>query len=205
MFQVDQVILSSQIAEVKFACNVSVCKGACCFVGDSGAPVEKSEIPVLQRAYRQLKSELRSDAVETIQREGLVLQNSELDDETNKSEYTYQLNCTDGEACVFVTYNGLGVAECAIQKAYFEERYNWEKPISCHLFPLRIKKIGGFEYVNYQYVPSLCESACDFAEKEGIWLSDFVEVPLTRKYGKEWYEAFSQACKELRIEGGLES
>lgn len=203
MFQIDNVILSSEIAEVKFACNVMVCKGACCVVGDSGAPVEKSEIPVLKRAYAQLRDELRPEAVETVQSEGLVLQNSELDDETNKSSYSYQLNCTDGEACVFVTYNGFGVAECAIQKAYFEGRFNWEKPISCHLFPIRIKKIGGFEYVNYQYVPGLCSSACDHAEQEGIWLSDFVERPLTRKYGKAWYEAFQKACSELRTEAGL--
>jgi hypothetical protein len=189
MFQVDDVILSDDIATVKFACDLSRCKGACCVVGDAGAPVEKNEIPILKKAYAMLKNELRPEAVQEVESNGLVKQSE---------KGSYELACTDKEACVFVVYDRRGTAICAIQKAYQEGRFYWEKPISCHLFPIRLSKIGQLEYANYQYVPSICSPACDRGKKEGIYLADFLKEPLTRKYGKEWYEAFLHTVELVR-------
>ena len=189
MFQVDNVILSDDIATVKFACDLGRCKGACCVVGDAGAPVEKKEIPVLKKAYAQLKNELRPEAIEEVEKNGLII-------ESNRG--TFELACTDKEACVFVVYDERKTAICAIQKAYQEERFYWEKPISCHLFPIRITRVGDVEFANYQYVPSICSPACDRGKKEGVYLADFISAPLIRKYGKAWYEAFLHTVELVR-------
>lgn len=191
MFKVQKTILSEDIATAKFACHLSRCKGACCVVGNAGAPVDKSEVHVLKKAYRQLKDELRTEAVETVKKKGLI---------QGDAETGLELNCVDGEECVFVTYDEQGVAKCAIQKAFFEGRFNWEKPMSCHLFPIRLKKIAGFEYANFEYVPSLCSAGCQRGEDEGIWLSDFLEKPLKRRYGDEWYAEFKEACESIRAQ-----
>jgi len=189
MFKVENTILSEDIATAKFACNLSRCKGACCVVGDAGAPVSAEEIPVLRKAYRLLKDELRPRAREVIEDEGLVKGNNKMG---------YELGCTDGEECVFVTYTDEGIAHCAIQKAFLEGRINWEKPLSCHLFPIRLKCIGGIEYANFEYVNSLCSAACEKGEQEGIYLSEFLKKPLVRRYGTEWYEKFEAACRKIR-------
>lgn len=189
MFKVHNTLLSDDIATAKFACDVSKCKGACCVVGNAGAPVSLNEIPVLKKVYQLVKDELRARAREVVEYEGLIKG-------TNKDGY--ELNCTDGKECVFVTYTGDGVAQCAIQKAYCEGRFNWEKPLSCHLFPVRLNRILDFEYANFEYVPSLCSAGCANGEREGIFLSDFLREPLIRRYGEEWYDDFIRACDEVR-------
>lgn len=181
--------MADDIATARFSCQVSLCKGACCVVGDAGAPVSRQEIPVLRKAWDKLKGELRSRAREVVEQEGLVKGNN---------RDGYELACTDSRECVFVTYDGDGAARCAIQQAYYEGRLNWEKPISCHLFPVRLKRVAGFDYASFEYIPSLCASACEHGSREGIWLSDFLEEPLSRRYGAEWYETFSDACREKR-------
>lgn len=193
MFKVQNTILSEDIATAKFSCDVSRCKGACCVVGDAGAPVSKNEIPVLKKAYKLLKEELRPRAREVVEQEGLIKGN-------NKEGY--ELNCTDKKECVFVEYTDGNIAICAIQKAYFEGRMSWEKPLSCHLFPVRLKRILDFDYANFEYVPSLCAAGCESGERKGTWLSEFLKKPLTRRYGKEWYKKFSESCREVRQKEG---
>lgn len=188
MFRVRDTILSDDIATEKFACDVSRCKGACCVVGDAGAPVGREEIPVLRKAYCELKDELRPRAREVVEQDGLI----------TKHPDGNELNCTDGEECVFVVYDEQNIAQCAIQKAYYEGRFSWEKPISCHLFPVRLKKIAGMEYANFEYVPSLCSAACEKGQKDGIYLSEFLEKALIRRYGEAWYNDFQEQCEEIR-------
>lgn len=165
-------------------------------VGDAGAPVSEDEIPILRKAYDALKPDLRERAIEVVEEEGLIKR-----DEQGNGE----LNCTDGRECVFVTYEKDGTAICAIHKAFVEGRFPWKKPISCHLFPLRIKKIGGRDFVNFEYVPSLCSSACEKGEDEGTYLSDFLEEPLVRRYGSEWFTRFVNACKKIRNQSEVDA
>lgn len=196
MFQVQNTIISSDVATVRFACDLNACKGACCVIGEAGAPVERHEMPVISRAFAKLKSGMRKEAVEVVWDEGLVKEHA---------NGLIELNCTHGEACVFVNYTETGIAICEIQKAYMNGDFAWEKPISCHLFPIRIQRIGQYDYLNYQYIPSLCESACKKGEKEGIYLADFLKKPLIRKYGEEWYDEFRAACREVaeRVEKSI--
>lgn len=189
MFKVNDTILTEEIATAKFACDLPKCKGACCVVGDAGAPVSSEEIPVLRKVFRLLKDKLRPRAVEAVENEGLVQGN-------NKSGY--ELACTDGRECVFVTYTEDGIAHCAIQEAFLEGRISWEKPLSCHLFPVRLKRIAGMEYANFEYVDRLCSAACKKGEREGIYLSEFLKKPLIRRYGEQWYEEFEEACEDIR-------
>jgi hypothetical protein len=189
MFKVRNTILSDDIATAKFACDLPRCKGACCVIGDAGAPVSKDEIPVLHKAYRMLKDELMPESVEVAERDGVVI---------GSEKAGYEISTVRTEECIFVKYDENEVAYCAIQKAYFEGRFNWEKPLSCHLFPVRLKHIAGFDYANFEYVPKLCSAACEKGDKENTYLAEFLEKPLVRRYGKEWYDEFIESCKSMR-------
>ncbi len=193
MFQVQHAIISDDIAMFRFACNLIRCKGGCCVVGDSGAPVTQNETPVLNKAWKMLQPELRPRAREVVRAEGLI-----------KNGYKApELNCTDGQECVFVTYDENDVAICAIQKAWQRGEFSWIKPLSCHLFPVRVTKVGNLDYLNLEYVPSLCAAACERGTNEGIFLSDFLKDALTRAYGSAWYSEFLKACEEVREKNGV--
>jgi hypothetical protein len=188
VFFVGNTIVSDDLATYKFACDLGRCKGACCVVGSAGAPVKGSEIPVLRRAFEELKSELRPEAVAVVEQSGLV----------HKYGEGYELACTNGAECVFVKYDKFEVATCAIQEAYDEGRLNWPKPISCHLFPVRVTSLASQDLLNVEYVPSICSPACDRGAAEGIGLAEFLKEPLTRAYGSEWYSEFLEAVAEVR-------
>lgn len=189
MFKVQNTILSDDIATAKFACDIPKCKGACCVVGDAGAPVSKEEIPVLNKAYRLLKDELLPESVAVAEREGVVL---------GSAKKGYEIATVNQKECIFVKYDEDEVAYCAIQKAFYEGRISWEKPISCHLFPVRLKHIAGFDYANFEYVPKLCSAACEKAKRENIHLAEFLEKPLVRRYGRTWFREFIESCKQIR-------
>lgn len=189
MIRVHDVILSEDIATAKFACNVSRCKGACCVVGDAGAPVGKEEIPVLRKAFKQLKGRLDPEAVRKAASDGVV---------QGDSEKGYEITCIDSGECIFVQKDDHGVASCAIQNAFYRDEFEWEKPLSCHLYPVRLKHIAGFDYANYEYIPELCSAGCRRGEDEGIYLSDFLKSALIRRYGEEWFTDFVKACEEHR-------
>ncbi|MEO1022716.1 MAG: DUF3109 family protein [Bacteroidota bacterium] len=189
MFNIQNTVLADDIATAKFACDIPRCKGACCVVGDAGAPVSKSEIPILHKAYRTLASDLRPEAIEVADREGVVI---------GSEKAGYELATVDNQECVFVQYDENEIAYCTIQKAYFEGRFNWEKPLSCHLFPVRLKRIADFDYANFEYVPALCSAACEKGEQEGVYLAEFLEKPLVRRYGQEWYDEFLACCIHIR-------
>lgn len=189
MIRVEDVILSEDIASAKFACDISKCKGACCVVGDAGAPVNRDEIPVLRKAFKKLKHTLHPEAVSKAELEGVVL---------GDGENGFEINCIETGECIFVQKNELGVATCAIQNAYYSGEFNWEKPISCHLYPIRLKRIGGLDYANFEYIPDLCSAGCEQGEDSGTYLSEFLQTALIRRYGEDWYTKFVETCKEVR-------
>ncbi len=189
MIRIQDVILSEDIATAKFACNISRCKGACCVVGDAGAPVHKDEIPVLRKAFRKLKDRLNPEAVAKAEEEGVVLGNQ---------KEGHEINCIETGECIFVEKKENGVATCAIQNAFYNGEFNWEKPISCHLYPVRLKHIAGLDYANFEYIPELCSAGCRRGEDEGIYLADFLEDSLVRRYGRPWYDEFSEVCKDIQ-------
>lgn len=158
-------------------------------VGDAGAPVDESEIKILQKAFNLLKDRLNSQAVETAQEEGVVKYNS---------EYGYEINTIGDKDCIFVEKDENGVAICAIQNAYYRGELNWEKPLSCHLYPIRLKRVSGVDFANFEYVPETCAAGCKKGDRQGIFLSDFLGKALKRRYGTDWYNKFSDTCEEIR-------
>lgn len=147
-----------------------------------------SELPVLRRAWDQLKDRLRPEAVETVEADGLYANNG----------HGYELSCTDGAECVFVVYDEHKVATCAIQQAYENGEFSWPKPISCHLFPIRVTRLANQDMLNMEYVPSICSPACSRGEREGIGLAEFMKEPLVRAYGRDWYTEFLEAVRDVR-------
>jgi hypothetical protein len=185
MFAVDDILISDAVLDAPFTCHLGRCLGGCCVHGDRGAPLEADERAELERALPVVARDLRPEALDAIERDGVWV-------EEEPGEYA--TTCVDGRECVFVVYEGK-VAKCALQNAYRAGRLDFEKPISCHLFPIRVEEVGGAEVLNYE--PSdLCTPAVARGRRHGVQLYDFLRAPLTRKYGPDWYESFRAACVE---------
>ena len=177
-------MIDSRIFSTKFACDLQACKGACCtFPGGLGPPVLQEEAEILQRAYDLLRAELPKEHTDVVDTFGLFEHHA-------KKLY---LRCYNQRACVFVTYHGK-IAKCSIQQAFQDGRFEWMKPISCHLFPVRVsgphRKHLKFEEF------SECAPAIERGETSGIALLDFLEEALVRAFGPEHYEALKARASE---------
>lgn len=187
MFVVGNVLISDELLDAPFACNLGACQGGCCVQGDAGAPLEPDERERLEAVLPRVRKYLRPEALEVIDARGVW-------EEVAPDQYA--TTCVDGAECVFVTYEG-PVAKCAIQKAFREGRVDFEKPISCHLFPVRVQRYGELETLNYEQI-ALCDPARKQGRRQHVQLADFLRAPLVRKYGEAWYEEFRQACEARR-------
>ena len=182
MFSVQNVTVDTSVAVIKFACNLSQCKGACCTMpGPRGAPLTVDESKEIEKAFPVVGKYLNDDHLRVIDERGLV--------ERSGEEVTTP--CFDHRACVFVTYDN-GVAKCSFEKAYFKNEIGWRKPLSCHLFPIRVHH-GLNDHLRYESIPE-CSPALERGLKENIALSDFLKDALVRQYGEPWYMEFQKAC-----------
>lgn len=185
MFAVDDVLVSDDLLDAPFCCNLGACYGACCVQGATGAPLEADEREVLEDVLPAVQKYLRPEALDVIDEKGVW-------EEIGKGNYV--TTCVGSAECVFVTYDG-PVAKCAIQLAHQKGEVDFPKPISCHLFPVRIEKLGELEALNYERV-SLCTPAVRNGYRNEVQLFDFLRTPLIRKYGEAWYEKFRDTVKE---------
>lgn len=192
MFAVDHILVSDELLDAPFACNLGACLGGCCVQGDAGAPLEPEERAELERVFPKVKKYLRPEALRVIEEEGLW-------EETQPGRYA--TTCVGKAECVFVTYEG-PIAKCAIQKAYFEGRVDFPKPVSCHLYPIRIQHFGDFDTLNYEQIP-LCNPARKQGCRSGMQVVDYLREPLVRKYGKAWYEKFRETVGARREALGM--
>jgi hypothetical protein len=182
MVEIQQIILDDTIPRVKFACNVSACKGACCtLAGGTGAPLLDDELAQIERAFPVIQHLLPKEHLKTIAQFGLY----------EGTPGTYTTMCIDHHACVFVLYEN-GIARCSFEKAFEEGALNWKKPISCHLFPIRVRR-GVPEHLRYERIAE-CSPAIDRGENENIYLSAFLKEPLIRSFGLAWYKEFQLTC-----------
>jgi len=187
MFVVDNILVSDDVLDAPFACNVGACHGACCVRGDSGAPLDPEERELLEKALPIVEHRLRPEARKVIREKGVW-------EELSRGEYA--TTCVDQSECVFVVYDG-PVAKCSLEKAYHEGRSDFRKPISCHLFPIRVQPLGEFDGLNYEKV-EICEAAVRRGKRENVQLSDFLEEALTRKYGSKWVDSFKESVRRRR-------
>lgn len=193
MFAVGPVLVSDALLDAAFACDLGACHGACCVIGERGAPLEKEEIALLERARDVVEDELRPEARAAMDRAGAWEGND---------RRGYATATVAGRECVFVVYER-GVATCAIQRAHQAGRLDWEKPISCHLYPIRIERYGdgddAIEVLNYEQI-DLCKPARGSGRRSRTALARFLEAPLTRRYGREWYASFLEVWRERRAD-----
>ncbi|MEM9389246.1 MAG: DUF3109 family protein [Bacteroidota bacterium] len=196
MIELGKTILSDDIKEQFFVCNLKKCKGACCVEGDLGAPLEESELPILEDIYDQVKPYLTSEGNNAIENQGAYI----LDDDKEYSTPTI-----GGKECAYAVYDKKGILKCGIEQAYLDGKIDFKKPISCHLYPIRATKYSEFEALNYDRW-DICSPACDLGSSLNVPIYKFLKEPLIRKYGQQWYADLVKIIEEeLPIEGDSES
>jgi hypothetical protein len=180
--EIGKTLLSSDIFEEHFLCDVLKCKGACCIEGDSGAPLTDDEAIVIEQEYPGFKDYLPEKHQKEVDQQGFSVIDTDGDVVTP---------LVDNRQCAYSFYNAQGILQCAIEKAFFEGKSKFRKPISCHLFPIRITEYKDFDAVNYQQL-KICKPGRECGMSRKLPLYKFLKEPLILKYGEEWY-------KELEI------
>lgn len=185
MLQIGNALVSLDLAERFFCCDLDACKGQCCIEGDAGAPVTEEEVKEIEGALPVVKRYMLPDGIKEVEKHGCSYIDSEGDLVTT---------IVDGRDCAFTCRGEGGICLCAIEKARRSGETNVEKPISCALYPLRLTEYPTFTAVNYHRW-SICRPAEEHGKKIGMRLYQFLEGPLTRRFGKEWYEELALACE----------
>jgi hypothetical protein len=188
MLIVQDKLISEDIIEEEFLCNLSACKGACCWEGDFGAPLETAELETLEKIYDEVKPFLTEAGKKAIEEQGVFVYN-----EVYKEHSTPLI---ENAACAYITYEENGTAKCGIEKAHEAGKTDFKKPISCHLYPIRVKKKHNvpFETLTYD-VWDICSAACELGKKEQLPIYKFLKDALIRKYGVSFYEELEEAVK----------
>jgi len=192
MFQLGNTIVSEDIIEKEFVCNLNACKGACCVEGEAGAPVSKEETEILKIIYPKVKPFLRDEGIKAIEEQGVYIT-------TERSELETPL--VKGKECAYMTFSEKGIAACGIEEAYQAGVIDtvakgFKKPISCHLYPVRIQNYNSFNAVNYHRWP-ICSDACTLGEELSIPVYRFVKDALIRRFGEGWYLELEKVADTL--------
>jgi hypothetical protein len=187
MFQLGKTIVSEEILEREFVCNLSACKGTCCIDGDAGAPLSEEETKIMEEIYPKVKSYLRPEGIAAIEAQGTWVKGEDGDFETTLIE---------GKDCAYVIFDG-ATALCGIEQAYNEGIVSWKKPVSCHLYPIRVKDFTEFTAVNYDkwYI---CDDACTLGKELQVPVYKFVKEALVRRFGEDWYLELEKVATELK-------
>ena len=187
MIKVQDKIISLDVFEKHFVCDLNACKGACCIEGDSGAPLLDEEEEILNEIYEKVNPYMKKEGIIEVENQGVAIYDSEGDLTTSLIN-----NCE----CAFVVEEN-GINSCSIEKAFLDGKTDFKKPISCHLFPIRIKQYRDFDAVNYEEI-KICKPACECGNKMEVPVYAFLKEPLTRKYGDAWYKELLEAGKLLK-------
>ncbi len=189
MLQINDKIIGVSLLEEKFVCDIEKCRGACCVQGDAGAPLLEEEIPVLREIFPALKPYLRRESIEAIE-----LQGTYVVDESDGEFVTPLLN---EKECVYAVFED-GIARCAIEKAWFDNKISLRKPVSCHLYPVRVKEYENFTAVNYDRWP-VCKPAIPNGEKLDVPVYMFCKESIVRRFGKKFYKELEIAARSFAV------
>ncbi len=193
MIQIEDKLISEDIFSEEFVCNLSRCKGACCVEGDIGAPLVKEETVILDRIFEQVKPYLRKEGVEAIEKQGTWV--------IDPNDGDYVTPMVEDKECAYVIFDEKGITKCGIEKAYEDGAVDWQKPISCHLYPIRVDEYRTFTALNY-HKWEICSDACTLGKELKVPIYKFVKTPLIRKYGEEFYQTLCDAADEWKKEYG---
>lgn len=188
MIAIGNVLLSDEIVEEQFVCDLNKCKGGCCVEGDCGAPLSEEETKILARIYPDIKPYLSADYLPEIERQGT---------HTTDKEYGYVTPTVNGGICVYGYTDESGTVKCGIEKAWKAGKVDFQKPISCHLYPIRITEHPGYEAVNYEPRETLCKPACNLGRQLKVPVYVFLKDAITRKYGEEFYGTLEAVGKKM--------
>ncbi len=190
MIVVENTIISDDIAENYFVCDLNKCKGACCVEGDLGAPLQDEELKQIDKVYDKVEPYLSEKGKRAIQQQGRYV----FDEDKEFSTPTI-----DGKECAYAIYDERGVLKCSFEQAFNDKKIKFKKPISCHLYPVRITKYDDYDAINYDRW-DICNPACNLGQQLKVPLYKFLKDALIRKYGKEWYAKFLKEIKKREVE-----
>lgn len=188
LVEIGDKVVSTQIFERKFMCDLNACKGACCIEGDSGAPLSAEEVLVLKNELEAIKPYMRPEGLAAVEHGGVFYRDEEDEPVTT---------LVNGGECAFVFFDDKGITKCAIEKAHAEGKTSFKKPLSCHLYPIRVKKFNAFTALNYDKW-DICAPACSCGEQLNVPVFRFLKEPITRAFGAPFFEELEVVDKELK-------
>ncbi|HBL76325.1 MAG: hypothetical protein A2W90_08300 [Bacteroidetes bacterium GWF2_42_66] len=190
MLEIGRAIVSLDILDKHFLCDLLKCKGACCVEGDSGAPLTDEEAIEIEQNYPVFEKYIPENHKKEVDKQGFSVIDSDGDRVTP---------LVNNRQCAYTFTDEKGILKCAIEKAYFNGEITFRKPLSCHLFPIRINEYRHFDAVNYQKL-DICKPGRECGASEKLPLYKFLREPLIRRYGSEWYEQLVYAADNLKLE-----
>ena len=191
MIAIDHVLLSDKILSEQFVCDLSKCKGACCVDGDAGAPLDRKELQHIDEVFEAVLPYLNENSLDEIRKQGRYVYNS---------EYGWVTPTIESKICVYGIVDNNGIVKCGIEQAYLDGKVKWKKPISCHLFPIIVKKSkdGETEFANYEPREDHCKAACSLGKQLKVPVYEFLKEPLVRKFGSEFYDALEATANHIK-------
>ena len=195
MIAIGNVLVSDEVVAEQFVCDLSKCKGGCCEDGDAGAPLETQELNELINAWESIKEYMTPEGIKEVEKAGKYVYDQ---------EFGWVTPTIKSRICAYGYRDNMGIIKCAIEQAYNDGKITWRKPLSCHLFPIRIKKSkdNQTDYVNYEPREDLCAAACKLGKKLKVPVYIFLKDSIVRKYGGEFYETLAATAKHVE-EGKL--
>lgn len=187
MYAIQHTLVSDELFQRKFVCDLQACKGACCVEGDGGAPLSNKEAMVLEEIYEEVKPFMNQNGIQAVEDQGTSITDAD-------GELSTPL--VNNRECAYVVFEADGLASCAIEKAWKAGKVDFQKPVSCHLYPVRITEYEGFDAVNY-HEWSICKPACSCGAKLDVPVYRFLKDSLVRKYGLEWFEELDALYQQL--------
>ena len=191
MIAIENKLVSDEIVEKQFVCDLDKCKGGCCEDGDAGAPLDLSELDELIHNYEVIKPYLTPEGIKAIEQQGKY---------HFDRDFGWVTPTIKGEMCAYGYKDKNGIIKCGIETAFNEGKLKWKKPISCHLFPIRTKKSAedkNLEYLNYEPRHDLCKAACKLGKRLQVPVYVFLKDALIRKYGMEFYETLEATANHM--------
>ena len=187
MVEIGDKLISLDVFDKRFVCDLSACKGACCIEVDSGAPLEEEEIGIIEDNLDSIKPFMRKEGLEVVDESGVFYM-----DQDNEPVTTL---VNDAE-CAFVFFDQNNITKCSIEEAYNKGKIDFKKPISCHLYPIRVAKLRNYMAVNYSHW-NICNDACKLGAKLNVKTYQFLKEPIIRKWGEEFYQEMERVDEEI--------
>lgn len=187
MIAIDNILVSDEVVEAKFVCDLHKCKGGCCEDGDAGAPLEKDEMQIIEENFSAIEPYLTSEGKEEIKRQGKFIYDR---------EFGWVTPTINSDICAYGFRDEAGIIKCGIEAAYYDGKLDWKKPISCHLFPIRTSQSREYTMVNYEPRDTLCKPGCALGKKVKMPVYQFLREALERKFGTEFYDTLHQIAIE---------